>query len=156
MELSLFAVIVLQQQAVSCRLTENNNISKQLGTRHRAAIGISEVSDALAIVVSEETGVISIAVNGKLTRYLDSKALKEMLKKVYIREKEPRSFIPKNGGRGMNSRLLKNNLSLKIISVIVAIILWLYAVSELNPETTKPINDIPVEIINMQILNEKI
>jgi diadenylate cyclase len=76
-------------------LTENNNISKQLGTRHRAAIGISEVSDALAIVVSEETGVISLAVNGKLTRYLDSKALKEMLKKVYIREKEPRSFIPK-------------------------------------------------------------
>ncbi|MGI6527308.1 MAG: diadenylate cyclase CdaA [Caldicoprobacterales bacterium] len=76
-------------------LTENNNISKQLGTRHRAAIGISEVSDALAIVVSEETGVISIAVNGKLTRYMDSKALKEMLNKVYTREKEPRSFIPR-------------------------------------------------------------
>ena len=55
----------------------------------------------------------------------------------------------------MNSRLLKNNLSLKIISVIVAIILWLYAVSELNPETTKPIYDIPVEIINMDVLNEK-
>ena len=76
-------------------LTENNNISKQLGTRHRAAIGITEVSDAIAIVVSEETGVISIADNGKLTRYLDAKALKEILKKVYIREKEPRSFIPK-------------------------------------------------------------
>lgn len=55
----------------------------------------------------------------------------------------------------MNSRLLKNNLSLKIISVIVAIILWLYAVSELNPETTKSINDIPVEIINEEILNER-
>lgn len=55
----------------------------------------------------------------------------------------------------MNSKLLKNNLSLKIISVIVAIILWLYAVSELNPETTKAINDIPVEIINMDALNER-
>jgi diadenylate cyclase len=76
-------------------LTDNANISKQLGTRHRAALGISENSDALAIVVSEETGVISIANNGKLTRYLDSKGLKEMLKKVYIKEKEPRSFIPK-------------------------------------------------------------
>ena len=76
-------------------LIENNIISKQLGTRHRAAIGITEVSDAIAIVVSEETGVISIADNGKLTRYLDAKALKEILKKVYIREKEPRSFIPK-------------------------------------------------------------
>lgn len=55
----------------------------------------------------------------------------------------------------MNSRLLKNNLSLKIISVVVAIILWLYAVSELNPETTKTFNDIPIEIINMNVLNEK-
>ncbi|HHT65467.1 MAG: YbbR-like domain-containing protein [Caldicoprobacterales bacterium] len=55
----------------------------------------------------------------------------------------------------MNSRFLSNNLSLKIISVIVAIILWLYAVSELNPETTKPIYDVPIEIINMQILNDK-
>jgi len=55
----------------------------------------------------------------------------------------------------MNSSFLKNNLSLKIISVIVAIILWLYAVSELNPETTKTINDIPIEIINIDALNEK-
>ena len=50
---------------------------------------------------------------------------------------------------------MTSNLSLKIISVIAAIILWLYAVSELNPETTKTINDIPVEIINMDALNEK-
>ena len=55
----------------------------------------------------------------------------------------------------MSSRFLTSNLSLKIISVIAAIILWLYAVSELNPETTKTINDIPVEIINMDALNEK-
>jgi diadenylate cyclase len=76
-------------------LTDNTNISKQLGTRHRAALGISESSDALAIVVSEESGIISTSINGKLTRYLDSKGLKEMLKKIYIKEKEPRSFIPK-------------------------------------------------------------
>lgn len=76
-------------------LTDNTNISKQLGTRHRAALGISESSDALAIVVSEESGIISTSINGKLTRYLDSKALKEMLRKIYIKEKEPRSFIPK-------------------------------------------------------------
>ena len=75
-------------------LTENSNISKQLGTRHRAALGITEISDSIAIVVSEETGVISIASNGKLTRYLDSKALREMLRKSLIKEKETRSLIP--------------------------------------------------------------
>ena len=76
-------------------LTENPNLSKQLGTRHRAALGISENSDAIAIIVSEETGIISVASNGKLTRYLDSKGLKEMLKKIYVKEKDARSLILK-------------------------------------------------------------
>lgn len=76
-------------------LTENPNLSKQLGTRHRAALGISESSDALAIIVSEETGIISVASEGKLTRYLDSKGLRELLKKIYVKEKEikPLSLI---------------------------------------------------------------
>lgn len=60
-------------------LSENTDISKDLGTRHRAALGITEQSDALVIIVSEETGVISIAKNGKLTRYLDEKTLREIL-----------------------------------------------------------------------------
>lgn len=60
-------------------LSGNPNISKRLGTRHRAALGLSEQSDAVSIVVSEETGVISIACSGKLMRYLDESALKEKL-----------------------------------------------------------------------------
>jgi len=60
-------------------LTENPNLSTELGTRHRAALGVSEQSDAVAIVVSEETGVVSITNNGKLTRYLDDKTLKQLL-----------------------------------------------------------------------------
>lgn len=60
-------------------LTENPNLSKELGTRHRAALGVSEQSDALSIIVSEETGVVSLTNNGKLTRYLDEKTLKQML-----------------------------------------------------------------------------
>ncbi|HHY81103.1 MAG TPA: hypothetical protein GX505_00255 [Clostridiales bacterium] len=55
----------------------------------------------------------------------------------------------------MNSNFFTNNLSIKIISLIVAIILWLYAVSELNPEVTKNITDVKVEIINMDVLNDK-
>jgi len=62
-------------------LSENPNIAKELGTRHRAAIGLSEVSDAVVIVISEETGAISIAVNGILTRFLDDKTLREQLMK---------------------------------------------------------------------------
>lgn len=55
-----------------------------MGTRHRAGIGISEVSDAIAVIVSEETGAISTAANGKLNRYLDAAALKEWLNREMI------------------------------------------------------------------------
>jgi len=64
-------------------LTQSQNLSKELGTRHRAAIGITEISDALVIIVSEETGVISFAKMGRLSRYLDTKSLKEIVKNSY-------------------------------------------------------------------------
>lgn len=62
-------------------LSENPNLSKELGTRHRAGLGLTEQSDAIAIIVSEETGVISVAEEGRLTRYLDDITLKEILNK---------------------------------------------------------------------------
>ena len=65
-------------------LSTNSDIVKDLGTRHRAAIGISENSDALVIVVSEETGKISIAVNGSLTRNLTELTLKKALTKLLV------------------------------------------------------------------------
>jgi diadenylate cyclase len=86
------AVIIREDRivAASCflTLTENPNLSKQLGTRHRAALGISENSDAVVIIISEETGIISMAQGGKLTRYLDSKGLRDILKKIYEKDKE--------------------------------------------------------------------
>lgn len=62
-------------------LTDNPNLSKELGTRHRAALGISEVSDCISVVVSEESGKISFALNGGLTRNLTSDTLRKALNK---------------------------------------------------------------------------
>ena len=64
-------------------LTEGRGISRELGTRHRAAIGVSETTDAIVLIVSEETGIISMARGGKLTRHLDTKSLREILEGMY-------------------------------------------------------------------------
>lgn len=78
------AVLVRKERlaAAGCvlPLTQNRNISSDLGTRHRAAIGISEVADAVVVVVSEETGTISVAVNGMLKRHLAPQTLAKLLK----------------------------------------------------------------------------
>lgn len=75
-------------------LSSNPNISKLLGTRHRAAIGLSEVSDALLIIVSEETGGISLAVKGRLTKNYDSSKLKNVILKILRgrRDKDDKSI----------------------------------------------------------------
>ncbi len=67
-------------------LTSNTNLSRDLGTRHRAALGISEASDAIVVVVSEETGKISIAINGSLTRNLTETSLKTALGKALAKK----------------------------------------------------------------------
>ena len=77
-------------------LFSDPNISRELGTRHRAALGISAVSDCIALVVSEETGVISYAENSKLTRYLDKSALTDLLNNEFNPQKpEKKSFLSK-------------------------------------------------------------
>ena len=69
-------------------LSHNDNIPKDLGTRHRAGIGITETIDVVSLIVSEETGVISIARAGKITRYADADMLRKTLNKYYWQELE--------------------------------------------------------------------
>ncbi|MBQ9632634.1 MAG: DNA integrity scanning protein DisA nucleotide-binding domain protein, partial [Lachnospiraceae bacterium] len=67
-------------------LTDNMELSKDLGTRHRAAVGISEVSDALVIIVSEETGQVAIAQDSRIIRNVSREGLTEILKHVQMEE----------------------------------------------------------------------
>lgn len=76
-------------------LSENNSISKELGTRHRAAIGVSEVSDGMSIIVSEETGQVSFAANGEMSRNLTEAQLAELLTE---------NLQPLSKGKSMGSR----------------------------------------------------
>ena len=70
-------------------LSDTNRLSLDLGTRHRAAVGMSEVSDAVVVVVSEETGAISVAVGGVLKRHLESETLERLLRNELCTEEAP-------------------------------------------------------------------
>ena len=99
------AVIIRGTRIVSaaCMLTtlsESNAITRDLGTRHRAAIGISETTDALVLIVSEETGVISMARDGKLTRHLDAKAIGDILGTMYRQPQDGLYVRAKNWLKG--------------------------------------------------------
>lgn len=75
-------------------LTDNNLLSKDIGTRHRAAIGMTEKSDAIALIVSEETGYISYAVEGRLYRNIQIEELQNLLNGIYV-ENEKVNLIDK-------------------------------------------------------------
>ncbi|WP_096186317.1 diadenylate cyclase CdaA [Evansella halocellulosilytica] len=84
------AVIIKQNEIVAAGcylpLSENPFISKELGTRHRAALGVSEVTDAITLAVSEETGGISMTKNGELHRNLDEEALRTLLENELLKK----------------------------------------------------------------------
>jgi diadenylate cyclase len=100
------AVIIREDtiEAAGCflPLSDNKQIGQELGTRHRAALGVSEVSDSVTLVISEETGVISVAQDGTLIRYLDSKSIRDLLEDMYLIKQAAkyRSLRLKRKGRG--------------------------------------------------------
>ncbi|NQU95451.1 MAG: TIGR00159 family protein [Candidatus Omnitrophica bacterium] len=74
-------------------LTQNPHVSSSVGTRHRAAMGLSEETDAVVVVVSEETGDISISVGGRLTRHLDEKEFGRVLSNIFRPKKSKKSIF---------------------------------------------------------------
>ena len=91
------AIIVRGNRVVAATcylpLSDNLALSKDLGTRHRAAVGISEVSDSMTIVVSEETGKVSLAVEGELYRNIDEEFLKKKLSEGHLKNVENGKLI---------------------------------------------------------------
>ena len=102
------AIIVRNDRIVAATcylpLSDNMELSKDLGTRHRAAVGMSEVSDALVIVVSEETGLVSVAEGGNLTRGIQERELREKLEELQNKSSVRKSFLKKWKGRLGNER----------------------------------------------------
>ncbi len=117
------AIIVRGNRIISATcylpLSDNMELSKELGTRHRAGVGISEVTDSLTIIVSEETGNVSIAQKGVLTRDVTPEELKEqlvILQDKNVSTKDLNSGKEKARMRKISTRIkriLTSNLGLK-------------------------------------------
>ena len=91
------AMVILNRriEAAACilPLSQDPTISRDLGTRHRAAIGITEATDAVSLIVSEETGIISMAREGRLTRHLDARSLNILLTELFTPERNMYSWF---------------------------------------------------------------
>jgi diadenylate cyclase len=90
-------IIIEEDKIASCGslfpLSKNPDLSKTLGTRHRAALGLTEETDAVTVVVSEETGGISVSVNGHMTKNLELEGLRRVLRNLFRPERKQRSIF---------------------------------------------------------------
>jgi len=146
-------------------LTSAQRVEQQMGLRHRAALGISEVSDAVAVVVSEETGLISVAHNGRMIRRLDAERLTHMLEAFY-RPQGRASWLENllaffSGGevaprqsrtpnRLLLLRAIWSSASMFVLSIMLAGLVWFIATSEANPFQERTLTDpLEVALINL-------
>ena len=133
-------------------LSDSKKINKDLGTRHRAGLGLAEITDGMVIIVSEETGAITFVVNGEMYRHLDREGLTEKLKQNQVKETIE---IRKDRIRKRKyTDALFNNLGLKLSSIIIVIMMWGIVINTVDPVITKKFNNIPIEVINEQAIRD--
>ena len=150
------AIIIRNNKIISgtcyLPLSDNRKINKDLGTRHRAALGITEITDAIVVVVSEETGAITFAHNGKLYRQLDREGLTGKLKRHQTKE-----LLELNKNKAESWKptdLIVNNLWLKISSVVIVVMLWGIIINTVNPIVSKTFSGIPINVINENVIGD--
>lgn len=146
------AVIIRKNKIVSATcylpLSDNSKINKKLGTRHRAGIGLSEITDAIVIIVSEETGQISFVKDGTLKHGVSLDTLHNLLNSYQEKkiESDKINLIKKK------KETLKHNFGSKILSLLFGIFIWVVIINSQNPLDTKKFT-IPVEIQNETALS---
>lgn len=125
-------------------LSNSSDISKDLGTRHRAGIGVSEVSDTLVIIVSEETGKISTVKGGQISHGINAEKLREELKAIQNTEIEitPKMDFWKNG-------------KLKFMAAVGTVVLWTVLMNNINPMQSVLIQDVPVTLLNTRAITDE-
>lgn len=147
-------------------LSNNPNLSKELGMRHRAGIGMSEASDAVVVIVSEETGAISVAVNGMLKRHLTKDTFEKILRNELIPEvkEEPTAHSASSAGKKRTKPMNNSNetkerkkLDLKritdsrvfwmILSLLAASLLWMYVTTTEGVEVEKTLTGVKIEFL---------
>ncbi|MBL8045118.1 MAG: TIGR00159 family protein [Anaerolineales bacterium] len=162
------AVILKEDRIVAAGcvmpLTSAQRVEQNMGLRHRAALGISEVSDAVAVVVSEETGMISVAHNGRMIRRLDAERLTHMLEAFY--RPQGRTSWSENlatffsGGdvarhgrepnRAFLLRAVWSSASMFVLSFLLAGLVWFIATSQANPFEERTLtNPLEVALVNL-------
>lgn len=125
-------------------LSKNSTINKHLGTRHRAAIGASETSDCVVVIVSEETGAISLSVDGKIKYDLSKSDLINALHDILVIDKDTLS----------SSKKSKTPFWIKLVSPILGGIVALSILGATDPVVTRTITNVPVVMENATILDD--
>lgn len=124
-------------------LSNSDKINKSLGTRHRAGIGISEVTDCFVIIISEETGKISSVSNGKINYDISPKFLEKQLNEL----QQTNIQIKKKN-------VFKHNIKYKIASIVGAFFLWIVLINSSDPTITKTITNVNVSVKNENIITD--